>query len=120
MFLGNELKLYFVPSCTTDPDIVWQTDQTNRTYSVDLFMVINSLRLIIIKNRGCLTFWSLYTLTVITVNIANPALGVASLYKDLYADETNETFILYQSYIAMTVVLVPLVSIIQHEKYIMM
>ena len=78
---------------------------------------INSLRLIIITNRGCLSFWSLYTLTVITVNIASPALGIASLYKDLYEDETNETFILYQSYICMTVILVPLVSTIQYEKY---
>ena len=74
--------------------------------------MMNSSRLTIITNRGCLSFWSLYTLTVITVNIANPALGVASLYKDLYADETNATFILYQSYIFMTVILVPLVSTI--------
>ena len=72
--------------------------------------MMNSSRLTIITNRGCLSFWSLYTLTVIKVNIANPALGVASLFKDLYADKTNELFILYQSYIFMTVILVPLVS----------
>ena len=89
------------------------SDKPNILNRLIYFYTINSSRLIIITNRGCLSFWSLYTLTVITVNIANPALGVASLYKDLYADETNETFILYQSYIGMTVILVPLVSIIQ-------
>ena len=40
----------------------------------------------------------------------NPGLGVTSLYKDLYKDENDETFILYQSYMGMTAVLVPIVS----------
>ena len=75
--------------------------------------------MIIIASRGneCLSFWSLYTLTVITINIANPALGVTSLYKNLYKDENGETFILYQSYMGMTAVLVPIVSK-KLEKYI--
>ena len=76
------------------------------------FELSTLIRLIIIANRRCLSFSSLYTLTVVTVNIANPALGVTSLYKDLYEDEEDETFILYQSYMLMSVILVPLVSII--------
>ena len=46
---------------------------------------------------------------MITINIANPALGVTSLYKDLYKDENDETFIIYQSYMGMTAALVPIV-----------
>ena len=68
------------------------------------------IRLIIIANRGCLSFWSTYTLTVITINIANPALGVTSLYKDFYHDDENETLILYQWYMRIAAILVPIVS----------